>query len=132
MRPLLWPALGRTLLFLVILDTVTALVDLLLYWLTGGGFITVLLWATWQAATLMMLVVTVPPIFETAPSAFVRRPAVVSFVVVLQAIGFYLGFVLFGNPRVVRRAHLKRTRSSGGPNQAVSNFCVRLVARVSQ
>jgi len=93
-------ALGRTLLFLVILDTVTALVDSLLYWLTGGGFITVLLWATWQAATLMMLVVTVPPILGTAsPPAFVRRPAVVSLVIVLQAIGFCLGFVLFGNIR---------------------------------
>ncbi len=98
-RPSLWVALGRTLFFLVILDSATALVDALLYLLTEGGFITVLLWVTWQAATVMMFVVTVPPICETASSAIVRRSAVVCLVIVLQAINVYLGFVLFGNIR---------------------------------
>jgi hypothetical protein len=98
-RPVLWSALGRTLMFLVLLDVVTALMDSLLYLLTGEGFITVLLWVAWQVATLMVLVVNVPPIFETVSSAFVRRSAVVSLVIVFQAIGFYLGVVLFGNIR---------------------------------
>lgn len=90
--------LARLLLLVVAIAVVTALLDSLLYWATGGSF-TMLLWATWQLATLMVLVVNVPPIFDEVHSAFVRRAAAISLVIALHAIASYLGIWLFGNVR---------------------------------
>jgi hypothetical protein len=98
-RPVRIAAFVRTLLYVVVVDVVTALLDSLLYWMTGDGSSTILLWVTWQLVTLFVLVINVPPIFETVQSAFVRRVAVVSLMIVLQAITSYLGVLLFGNVR---------------------------------
>jgi hypothetical protein len=91
--------IARTLLFVVIIAVVTALLDSLLYWATKNGTLTLLLWVAWQSVTLVVLVGTVPPIFEEVQSAFVRRTAVASLVIVLHAIVTILGVVLMGNVR---------------------------------
>ena len=90
---------GRTLLYVVAIAVAAALLDSLLYRMTQSGSLTVLLWATWQIATLGVLAVRVSSLFENVQSVFARRAAVVSVVIVLQAVATYLGFTLFGNVR---------------------------------
>lgn len=90
---------ARALLVVVIIAVVAALLDSLLYRATEDGTSTLLLWVVWQSATVMALVVNVPPIFEEVRSTFVRGAAVASLVIVLQAIVTLLGVVLMGNVR---------------------------------
>jgi hypothetical protein len=90
---------ARTVLFVIIVAVVNALLDSLLYWATEEGGLTIFLWLAWQFVTLVVLLVNVPPIFAEVQSAFVRRTAVASLVIVLHVLVTYLGVTLLGNIR---------------------------------
>lgn len=76
-----------------------AVCDAGLAWAGANWLLIMLCWLGWQAATLALLVWSIPPLFSRWQSNFLRRSMIVVAVLFLHSIASLLGVTLIANAR---------------------------------